>query len=159
MISEKALDCLSYNRYYKDVTWETCTLRVWLNDEFLNAAFSEKEQEKIPTVTVSADMNTSRYSNAVSGNSTRDRVFLLSIPETEKYFSSQIQRSCRPSAQAEENGCRVYDNGNCLWWLRTPGEKQHDAAGVDDLGRIIDDWRVSSDAVAVRPAIWIDLGA
>ena len=159
VISEKALDCLSFNRYYKDVTWETCTLRVWLNDEFLNAAFSEEEQGKIPTVTVSADMNTSRYSNAVSGNATRDRVFLLSIPETEKYFSSEIQRSCRPSAQAEENGCRVFNNGNCLWWLRTPGEKQHDAAGVDDLGRIIDDWRVSSDAVAVRPAIWIDLGA
>ncbi|MDY6017558.1 MAG: TIR domain-containing protein, partial [Oscillospiraceae bacterium] len=38
VISKYALDCKQYNTNYTDVTWEACTLRRWLNNDFINAA-------------------------------------------------------------------------------------------------------------------------
>ena len=40
LISKYLLDCKPYNTTDDHVTWETCTLRKWLNDEFINTAFS-----------------------------------------------------------------------------------------------------------------------
>lgn len=55
--SQYALDCQQYNTSYTSVTWESCTLRKWLNADFFNAAFSDGEKVMIPTVTVSAYKN------------------------------------------------------------------------------------------------------
>ena len=41
---KKNLDCQPYNEEYDSVTWETCTLRAWLNGPFLNAAFTRTQQ-------------------------------------------------------------------------------------------------------------------
>ena len=38
VISDKALDRQPYNSSRTRVTWETCTLRKWLNNDFINAA-------------------------------------------------------------------------------------------------------------------------
>ena len=57
VVSDKALDCKPYNQSRDYVTWETCSLRNWLNNDFINAAFTAEERAMIPTVTVSADMN------------------------------------------------------------------------------------------------------
>ena len=90
VISKEALDCKPYNTSDTDVTWETCTLRKWLNNDFINAAFSADERTMIPTVTVSADKNPDYSTNP--GNATQDQVFLLSITEVNKYFSSYSAR-------------------------------------------------------------------
>ena len=47
-VSLYALDCRQYHESFTEVTWETCTLRGWLNDEFLNTAFSYEEKAGIP---------------------------------------------------------------------------------------------------------------
>lgn len=47
VISKEALDCKPYS--YTNVTWETCTLRKWLNNDFINAAFSADERTMIPS--------------------------------------------------------------------------------------------------------------
>lgn len=44
LVSRYILDCQPYNTEYVDVTWETCSLRAWLNDDFLNTAFTPFEQ-------------------------------------------------------------------------------------------------------------------
>ena len=157
VISKYALDCKPYNTSYTDVTWETCTLRKWLNNDFINAAFSADEKAMIPTVTVSADKNPNYSTNP--GNATQDQVFLLSITEVNKYFSADGARQCKPTDYADANGAYVNsDNGNCWWWLRSPGIIQTDAAGVrsDGGGGEIGD-HVDDDRNAVRPALWIDL--
>lgn len=59
LISQYALDCKPYHTIDRTVTWETCTLRNWLNTSFYNEAFLTAEQAKIATVTVSADENPS----------------------------------------------------------------------------------------------------
>ena len=156
VISDKALDCHPYNSSRTRATWETCTLRKWLNNDFINAAFSAEERAKIPTVTVSADKNPS-YSTS-PGNNTTDKVFLLSITEVNKYFSSDSARQCRGTAYCYAQGAYKAGNGNCWWWLRSPGYGQVYAANVGSGGDV-DEFghRVDRGGAAVRPALWITI--
>ncbi len=159
VVSKYALDCQQYNTSYADVTWETCTLRKWLNNAFINAAFSADEKAMIPTVTVSADKNPDYRTNP--GNATQDQVFLLSITEVNKHFSSDGARQCKPSDYAVANGAYVNSsNGNCWWWLRSPGGGQLTAAFVNRDGGVNEGGNgVGSVIPAVRPALWIDLNS
>ena len=159
VISDKALDCQKYNSSYTDVTWENCTLRKWLNNDFINAAFSDDEKARIPTVTVSAGENPYWYTSP--GLATEDKVFLLSITEANKYFSSDSARQCEPTDYAVARGAYVNsDNGNCQWWLRSPGRYQKFAAEVDFDGGFYEFCSgvgVGCDDDAVRPAMWITI--
>ena len=157
VISRYALDCRKYN-INKSITWENCFLREWLNGYFLNAAFSAAEQAMIPTVTVRADENPS-YSTE-PGNSTKDRVFLLSISEANNYFSSDRDRQCEGTAYCYEHGAFRASNGYCWWWLRSPGFTSGLAAFVLYDGSVHDyGMDVDHDYSAVRPALWINLAS
>ena len=158
VISRYALDCKRYNTESKAVTWENCSLRSWLNDSFLNTAFSAEEKTHIPTVTVSADKNPSYSTDP--GKKTEEKVFLLSIAEAEQYFAWNEARKCVPTAFAKANGCYVSDSGSCWWWLRSPGYSANFAAGVYTVGSVCASGRsVNYDSSAIRPALWIDLGS
>ena len=163
LISEKALDCQKYNDSCTDVTWETCSLRKWLNSTFLNAAFSTAEQKKIVRTTVSADKNPCFSTDP--GNATTDKVFLLSINEANQYFDNDEAGKCVPTTYAKANGasttnssCTKGGAATCWWWLRSPGRYQNYAADVfyngtdHSYGSNVND---SSDGV--RPALWIEL--
>lgn len=162
VVSDKALDCKPYNQSQDYVTWETCSLRKWLNNDFINAAFTAEERAKIPTVTVSADKNPEYNTNP--GNATKDKVFLLSIVEAEKYFTSDEARRCVPTEYAISNGAYTsgsYTKGGkatCWWWLRSPGYSQYNAAFVDFDGSVGRGGHyVDNDISAVRPALWITI--
>lgn len=160
VISKYALDCKRYDEDDSlDVTWETCTLREWLNNNFINAAFSAEEKAMIPTVTVSADKNPDYSRNP--GKATQDQVFLLSITEANKYFSSDSARQCKTTEYAVANGAYANsDNSNCWWWLRSPGLYRNATVNVDSDGDVFKRGsRVYYDSGAVRPALWIDLNS
>lgn len=164
LISKYALDCQQYNTSYINVTWETCSLRKWLNGTFLSAAFSSEEQNSIISSTVTADKNPS-YSTS-PGNNTTDKVFLLSITEVNKYFSSDEARKCAPTDYAIAQGAWTNDSyktggrATCWWWLRSPSDYSNYAADVDNGGSVNDRGHIviRSDG-AVRPALWINLGS
>ena len=163
LISKQALDCQQYNTSYTDVTWESCSLRKWMNGTFLNKAFNAEEQAQIQNTTVSADKNPEYNTNP--GNATTDKVFLLSINEVEKYFNSDEARKCAPTAYAKAQGAYTSDSyktasgaATCWWWLRSPGRNQLHAADVLSDGSVY--YRgdtVDTDNDAVRPALWINL--
>ena len=112
----------------------------------------------IPTVTVSADKNPDYNTNP--GNAMQDQVFLLSITEANKYFSSDSARQCKPTDYAVANGACESDSGNCWWWLRSPGYTQDVAASVYSGGDVYEyGYGVGLDRNAVRPALWIDLNS
>ena len=149
LISKYALDCQKYNTTYTSVTWETCTLRKWLNGTFISNAFSHEEQAMILSTTTSTTTESA---------DTKDRVFLLSTAEAEKYFSSDSTRRCQGTAYCYAQGGGAYD-GNCKWWLRSPYSESHPAY-VYYYGSIDEDgYSVTTDTIAVRPALWIDLGS
>ena len=165
VISKYALDCQSYNSSYSSVTWETCTLRKWLNGTFYKEAFGSSHQKMIGISTVTADKNPS-YSTS-PGNNTSDKVFLLSITEVNKYFSSDEARKCAPTDYAIEHGVyidkknSIYGKATCFWWLRSPGRDSIDAANVRYDGSVHHSGYsagVCYVAGAVRPAMWIDIG-
>ncbi len=161
LISRCGLDCRPYNDPSnggeEPVSWENCTLRGWLNADFLNEAFTEEERLQIPAVAVNADRNP--HFDTDPGDSTQDKVFLLSVPEAEKYFASDEERRCCPTDYARAKQCSVNDEtGACSWWLRSPGEDPSGAANVTYSGSLgaAEAWKLFA---AVRPVIWIDLGA
>ena len=156
LISRYALDCKPYNDEKTDVTWETSTLRKWLNGEFMDTAFSAEDQERIQTTQVPAGEN-SRYSTDPGGD-TRDKVFLLSIDEANTLFDGAAARQCKPTIFAQAQGASVAQNGNTWWWLRSPGHGSDSAAcvygggSVSNIGDIVN--RVSG---AVRPVVVLRL--
>ena len=158
VISKYALDCQQYNTIDAPVTWETCSLRNWLNETFLCSAFSTDEQIKIAYTTVTADKNPKH--GTFSGNDTIDKVFLLSITDANTFFESDSDRLCEASQYAIAQGAYVANNGKCLWWLRSPGFGSNIAAYVYPTGDINYGGRgVYYNDNVVRPALWIDLSS
>ena len=161
LISKYALDCQPYNTTKTGVTWETCSLRKWLNESFLNSAFSKSEQNMIITATIKADMNP--YFITEPGNDTRDKIFILSIKEAIQYLDNYEARKCAPTyyaiAQGAATSNECYKDGRaaCWWWLRSPGYDSIVAARVDCDGSVFSEGRnVNLNVVAVRPALWIN---
>lgn len=150
LISKYALDCQQYHTSRIFGTWKTCTLRKWLNGTFISNAFSHEEQAMIlSTTTESAD--------------TKDRVFLLSMDEAWEYFSSDSTRQCQGTAYCYAQGAYKTGNGHCAWWLRSPVCYSGQAAYVYDgnLRSYYGEYScyVDNDDIAVRPALWINLGS
>ena len=136
VISQYALDCKRYNEERGNTSWEECTLRKWLNSDFLNSAFDSTEQNLIQLSTVTADKNPKYSTN--QGNDTKDKVFLLSAKEAEQYFKN--------------------DEGQCWWWLRSLGISTYIATYVYPDGSVLfGGYLVDNDSGSGRPALWINL--
>ena len=155
VITEKVIDQVRFNQKYADVTWADSILRGWLNDEFLNKAFTADEQAKIVATKVSTPDNAKWGTKG--GDDTEDKVFALSIEELEQYIPEAADRKAKPTGKAEENGVYVYtETGYCVWWLRSSGYVQYAASRVNAGGTvsdmIYDDVRAHRGA---RPVMWI----
>ena len=169
LISRYALDCKPFNEKLEPTTWETCTLRGWLNNEFYNRAFSTEEKQYILQSDVSADKNPEYSTNP--GNATKDKVFLLSIVEADKFFKSNDARKCAPTDYAIQQGTYTSDSykvegrDTCWWWLRSPGYRSNYAAGVyrsgslDDYGYDVNDrgYGLDYSDYAERPCVRVRL--
>ena len=157
LISRYALDCQQYD-ISRNSTWDTCSLCRWLNITFTSNAFSLVEQGVIQNTTVTADRNP-KYSTTDPGNATDNKVFLLSINEVERYFSSDSERACKPTEYAVANGAEAKRySGTCSWWLRSPGEDGNRSTEVNQDGRVnYYGYYVQNDDYGVRPAMWISL--
>ena len=161
LVSRYVLDARPYNDDGGSVTWETSSIRSWLNNEFFNEAFSLDEQEILDDVLLTNDANP--YSDTVGGDSTVDIVYLFSDFEADLYFDYDADRICEPTEYAIARGCKVYDEyvsykkgPKCDWWIRLPGMAQNYAASVCYTGMI--DYcghGLASPAVGVRPAITV----
>lgn len=129
----------AYNDEFDIMSWEICSLRAWLNDEFISEAFDDAVRAQIPEVEIiNKDCEIYRVEG---GNDTVDRVFLLSTDEA-NHYSAVYPKWFRGQTS----------------WLRSPGCSRIDAAllttggGVDEKGA-----NIHSTRFGVRPAIWIDL--
>ena len=155
LITDKLIDCVKYNEKLVDVTWETCTLRKWMNTDFISKAFSSSQQAQIATVS-NQNPNNPEYGTK-GGNATQDRIFALSIDEAKKYFSSDSDREAYTTDYAHKKGYDQKDRSE-YWWLRSPGDSSDYAALVLVDGFIHQDGaHVYIDDVAVRPAFWLNL--
>jgi hypothetical protein len=114
--------------------WESSEIRRYLNEDFYNA-FSAFDKEHIAETTVITPY----------GETTIDKIFLLSEDEAERYFS--------------DNNARIPSYGQ-KWWLRSGGHRPHHAAIVGAYGEIGGDYffeAVDNSEIEVRPALWLNL--
>ncbi len=157
MVSRFVLDVKRYHDEDVSVTWETCSLRKWLNTDFVQAAFSRKEQYSLVETEVPAEQGVWKTD---PGNDTRDRVFLLSYPEARKYFRTNDERKAMPTAYAKNRG-GIYTSspehgGTCRWWLRSRGSSAGNVQCVDAGGGFCNYYAIT-DTIAVRPAVVVRL--
>lgn len=174
LISRYGLDAQPYNKDNTSVTWETCTLRTWLNSTFYNKAFSSAEQAAILTTNVD-NSKSQCYSgwNTSGGNNTQDKVFLLSYAEANKYFdvenwqnngaTDNMKSRVAPTAYAIAQGAltsffgRTADGTDAgWWWLRSLSYSQRHAAYVSSDGSLRSS-SVNDASGSVRPALWVNL--
>lgn len=167
VMAEKILATRAFNVY--NGTWETCTIRTWLNNDFYNTAFSSTEQTKIRTSTVVNNDNP--WYGTDGGNDTNDKLFLLSSSDVTNpaygfgpasISSGDPARRAQGSDFAKSGGLLVENDGYYIgdagWWLRTPGYYAYDAcyvtAGFFDANFYKD---VSTKYIGVRPAFKMDI--
>ena len=164
-----------YNKVkvYRDgskITWSECSLRKWLNEVFINAAFSDTEKELLIKTNIK-NFDNFRYKTK-GGEPTQDRIFLLSIDDVEKYFNSNIDENNSKLATKGtkyaktiinyDDSLFIFDsvesvyNGNSTFWLRSPGEEESNASIIVFSGKLLDGGTsVINSYVGVRPAIWV----
>lgn len=188
LLSDMALDDQKYHPGYEDVTWETSTIRSWLNGysatsnrsgtdynrkNFISSAFTSEEQSAIVDSSV---VNTDNIQyGTTGGNDTTDKIFLLT--ESEVYGESALSygfvsdldtydeaRRCKSSTYAKAMGISSTTDddykGNCTWWLRSPGFESDYTALVSNDG-IVANYGINSYYyfVGVRAALNLNLSS
>lgn len=171
LISKYCLDAIPYHAGSNYGSWENCTLRRWLNNSFINQAFTQEEQAIIASTHLSNPDNPDF--DIDGGKDTVDRIFLLSYEEAVYYFPAQESRKAKPTdyclahgcfdhvKYAEENDTEIDPEavGYTWWWLRTPGITEEHACNVLARGAASSHGGLqTSNEGAVRPAMWIQLG-
>lgn len=163
LISRYILD----SRYYSKEafqTWDKSSLRVWLNKDFYNEAFSEREKKYIAATSLSNPDNT-YYEELVKPYATVDVIFLLGAEEAEAYKNASATAAIMTegvvsTAYARANGLRLLkmsEQGESYWCvLRSCGYHDAYAAlisanGTIDRGGI----SISEEGLGVRPVLWI----
>ncbi|MBP3871682.1 MAG: hypothetical protein J6E46_12000 [Faecalicoccus sp.] len=132
LLCESAVAEMPYNDTKTDITWEKCSLRRWLNEDFYNTKFSDGEKASIVTTHNTFTEDDTRY-EMDCGNDTDDKVYLFTYSES-KTVSDDIRK------------CGID------WWLRSPGKRQSEAVYIlggsaDLMGNDVD------HLLGVRPVI------
>ncbi len=138
-------------------SWEKCGVRKWLNDTFVSTAFSDDEEIIILETVVK---------NENCGD-TKDRAFILSKEELEKYFPNERDRITDATEYAKAGGNGLlnmcYSRGDprhSYWWLRSQiyddlFDEGYIFQGIDYAGQIDEYGYLGNLGLGVRPVMWI----
>ena len=157
LISRHALDCQPYDAGGASISWERCTLRIWLNGEFYSRAFDAEERKSL----LKSDVRTDEEAedSVAPGSATRDYVLLLSLSEAKRYFERDEARWCTATPFAIQQGVGTDDDdSSCRWWLRSPSQAcgcemvVMESGDVDEFGCDPHD-----DDCGVRPCVRVRL--
>lgn len=154
LLSSYVLDAHVFYHEFVLKTWKDSDIRKWLNTEFLETAFSEKEKEMI----VLSDLNNECYRYGVS-----DRIFCLDFFDLHTYLDAQdllsykIEPSlqCKPTNYAISKGVSV-TNGFCWWWTREVAMFDPTVFVVNSGGSC-NEYTIHSNDCGVRPALRVRL--
>jgi len=156
LMSRFCIDAQKYNYGLDATSWEACSLRKWLNEDFWHKAFTSEEQAGIQ-ITTNLNEGNSQY-RIPGGLETKDHVFLLSYSEALKYLQPR-DNSVKATRYAEDNGAEsVSDNGSVWWWLRSPGCATNKACMVYPGVKQISNFGSNTYHVGgIRPVVWVSL--
>lgn len=164
LLCESAIDGMEYFADIKDrdglyaVDWEHSFIRSWLNETFMETAFTELQKELISAVTLNNKTTAQGGSGniyATSQNDTTDNIFLMSYADMiindygfGKETASDTARVKTPTAYARAMGA------SSIWRLRSAYDETNTACVDIDGG--IDIKRLTNDtSCGIVPALWI----
>lgn len=176
LLADQNLDCQKYNDTYVSVTWETCTMRSWLNgygagsnvcekdytsDNFLDNAFSSGEQAAIRNTNV---VNADNPNTTEGGNDTMDKVYLLSCDEVLNSgygFTSTIRDAETREIRNTAYVSMANVGRGAKWWLRSPGLNSRSASCVSYHGFVEQSGSGVNDdfTYGVVPALHLNLSS
>ena len=176
LLSDNVIEKKRYHSSLSAITWAECELRTYLNGSF----YDSLGEDRVRIVETQISNSKNLWVGTNGGNSTRDKIFLLSLEEVDKYFgnSGDYANSIRKSWNKEKmkfqqdsegyyisnehDQSRIAEctNGEaCWWWLRSPGKyTKHSmtAALVNASGLVsVDGNNVNQNAGGIRPALWV----
>lgn len=131
LVSQHLIPCSLVNRMFDKAssssTWETSSMRTWLNGEFAADAFSEEEWAYIVP------------------NASGDIVSLPSIEELKAFTGDAglLAASYMDDAYASS------------WWLRSAGTKEGNIAYVNGRGVVVETGMPANYTMGVRPMVWV----
>ena len=137
LLLDGILGYVPFNTESVNTDWNSCSLRKWLNREFLEKAFTLKERMSIIIKLHENDYDI-RWKDG-NGPATKDKVFVFSPLEAETYFHTDEERA----------------NGE-WWWLRGHGDELRSMKAVYTDGSIYGTGViVNTKGCGVRPALWV----
>jgi hypothetical protein len=188
LLSKYALDYQPFHtdHYEHLTTWETSTIREWLNNDFKNAAFSSEELKWLAETTVEKEYNP--YWDTSGYNDTKDYVFIPSMGDiylvTPDGYNHEDEEQkvkayiiCEPTQYAINKGAtcyqftlseeeyyetnygisRIYQYKGTNWWIRDPGISKSRRSYCTKFGAIGKNYYTDQDDfLAVRPMICLD---
>lgn len=186
LFADKILDIgIPYNqdKTFPDLTWETCTIRSWLNgyggnsnlnevdytsDNFINRAFTANERIAILQKTIENADNPGYHS--VGGNPTSDKLFLPSIGEMKTtyygfsadYYSSDSRETVMTAYTAHKSEALFgpSESNSNGYWLRSPGSVSDKAASINLAGLInLNGSWATHNYDGLRPALYLNLNS
>ena len=147
LLADKLLDMQPFDKNGK-IDWEECTLRTWLNSTFLNAAFTEAEQEAIAETELETE----------SAATVTDNIYLLSLEEVSnpEYGFHPLIDCESNTRKAEGTDVSVFNN---IWWLRTPIKEEHASwvCSIDSQGTNRTIVIGTENSLWIRPALRLKL--
>lgn len=139
LLSNRSVCNLPYNEENVDTTWQTCSLRKYLNEEYYKTFSDEERAMIVPIENQPSDVS---VSNSIGSVMNEDKIFLLSSQEAKEYegkFDSEDINS---------------------WWLRSSGRSNNYAACMTKYGAISEKgFEVTRSGNGVRPALWIRISS
>ena len=140
VISEDCVAWMPFQQSGDRATWETSTVRAWLNTDFYLAlpSFVQSHIQE-----VSAPYPDDNKGGGTS--TTNDKIFLLSVNEVNRFFPDNASRVAR------------YDGRTVWWWLRSPDENDRFARYISSAGDVRDDNLRVDTAIGIRSAMWLNL--
>ena len=142
-----------FNEQMKAITWKDSTVRSWLNNEFYETVFNEKEKNAILEYTYNNIDNP--WYGVDAGDDTSDYVCLLSWDEitNEEYGFPSYPIKKHTSRYSYTQDGELY-----AWWLRTPGSNNGLMSVVSVSGRITENtpW---DNSYGIRPALHVDINS
>ena len=187
LMADRLMDCQPYNAVEGPVSWETSTVRSWLNSYpaeenaagidyqgkgFLDTAFTPEQREWL--LKTSVENRANRAYGTDCGNDTEDYIFLLSNDEV--FSSDTAARNGFYAGNGFDDPAKRFRStmyakcrgswwssvngymGNSFWFMRTNGYTRESVTYICDFGYIYSRGTISTcNDAGILPVIWIDL--
>ena len=137
LMAEKPVAFLPYHTERDHTNWSQCSLRRWLNKDFMEHSFTLPERMDILLTPVRNDTD-ARW-KVENGPNTRDKAFVFNQQEMERYYPTPADRKCGQ-----------------WYWLRGHGWSMLSPMAVYVDGTFYEyGVNKNSDEIGVRPAMWV----